>query len=194
LDAEVAVLEAFVVPSLADAPLDALRLSAAVPEVVDVLPPLDDGLLNDELPTDVEEPFVPADAVLEVVLWLDVSLLLLAPFAAELSLAAADLTLLAVFAPLEVEASVVEWVLFALLEAEDVFVEDALLLALELSAAFLLAVVAKVRLLVEALLSVFDRLSVAEWFREALTVAELVLLLVTSDDFVSVYWLFSPRL
>ena len=125
-----AVLEAFVVPLLADAPLDALRLSAAVPEVVDVLPPLDDGLLNDEFPTDVEEPFVPADAVLEVVLWLEVSLLLLAPFAAELSLAAADLTLLAVFALLEVEASVVEWVLFALLDAEDVFVEEALLLAL----------------------------------------------------------------
>ena len=53
---------------------------------------------------------------------------------------------------------------------------------------------AKVRLLVEALLSVFDRLLVAEWFKVALRVEELVLFLVTSEDFVSVYWLFSPRL
>jgi hypothetical protein len=125
LDASVSVLELLLVALLADAPLDALRLSAAVPEVVDVLPPLDDGLLNDELPTDVEEPFVPADAVLEVVLWLDVS-----PFAEVLWFAAADFTLLAVFALVEAEVSVVEWALFALLDAEDVFVEEALLLAL----------------------------------------------------------------
>lgn len=107
LDADVAVSALFVVPLLADAPLDALRLSAAVPEVVDVLPPLDAGLLNDELPTEVDDPLVPADAVLEVVLWLDVSLLLLARFAAELWFAADDFTLLAVSALLEAEASVV---------------------------------------------------------------------------------------
>jgi hypothetical protein len=141
LDASVDVPEVFVVPLLADAPLDALRLSAAVPDVVDVLPPLEDGLLKDELPTDVEEPSVPAEAVFEVVLWLDVLLLLLASFEAALLFAAADFTLLALLALLDADASVVACDRFALLDAEDVFVEDALLLALELSAAFLLAVV-----------------------------------------------------
>lgn len=131
---------------LADAPLDALRLSAAVPEVVDVLPPLEDGLLNAELPTEVEEPPVPAEAVFEVELLLDVSLLLLTWVPEALSFAAADLTLLAVFAALEDEASLAALVLFALLDAEDILVEDALLLALSFSAALLLAVVLYVEL------------------------------------------------
>lgn len=130
LAASVSVLEALLVPLLADAPLDALRLSAPLPEVVDVLPPLDDGLLKDELPTDVEDPFFFAEAVLDVALELEVSLLELASFAAALLFAAEDLTLLAVFALLEEEASVAAFVLFALLDAEDVSVEEALLLAL----------------------------------------------------------------
>lgn len=141
LDASVSVLEELLVPLLADAPLDALRLLAALPEVVDVLPPLDDGLLNDELPTDVDDPFVPAEAVFEVELELAVSLLLLALLADALWFAAADFTLLAVFAALDDEASVVAELLFPLLAADDMFAEEALLLALSLSAAFLLEVV-----------------------------------------------------
>lgn len=135
LAAFVAVLDALPVALLADAPLDALRLSAAVPDVVDVLPPLEDGLLKDELPTDVEDPFVPADAVFEVLFALAVLLLLLALFATALSVDDADFTLLAFCVLLAVEALVVALDLFALLEAEDISVVALLLLALAFWAA-----------------------------------------------------------
>lgn len=141
LDASVSVREELLVALLADAPLDALRLSAAVPEVVDVLLPLEDGLLNAELPTDVEEPSVPAAAVFEVPLWLEVLLLVLALLAEALSFAAADFTSLAVFVLLDDEVLVVALVLFTLSDADDVLVDDALLLAFSVSDALLLAVV-----------------------------------------------------
>ena len=130
LDASVLVPDVLLVALLADAPLDALRLLAAVPEVVDVLPPLDDGLLNAELPTDVDEPFLLADAVLEVELELAVLLLVLPLLAEALSVEAADFTLLAFCALLEVEELDVVSDLLALLEAEDMSVVAALLLAL----------------------------------------------------------------
>jgi len=130
LAALVAVFEVLPVPALAVPPLDALRLSAALPEVVDVLPPLEDGLLNDELPTDVEDPVEVAVAVFKVLLELAVLLLELALFAAALPVEDADFTLLAFCALLAVEALVEVSDLFALLEAEDISVVALLLLAL----------------------------------------------------------------
>lgn len=130
LAALVAVFEVLPVPALAVPPLDALRLSAALPDVVDVLPPLEDGLLNDELPTDVDDPVEVAVAVFEVLLELAVLLLELALFAAALLVEDADFTLLAFCALLAVEASDVVAALFALFEAEDISVDALLLLAL----------------------------------------------------------------
>lgn len=123
-----------------------------------------------------------------------VELLVLPLLADALFVAADDFTLLAVSALVDVEASVVEWLLFALFEAEDVFVVDALLLALALSEAFLLAVALSVELLVLALLNVWDRLCVAESLKDSFRVLELVLLLVTFDDLVSSRVEFAPRL
>lgn len=101
-----------------------------------------------------------AEAALEALL-LAVELLVLPLLAEALSFAAADFTLLEVFALLEVEASVLAWDLLALLDAEDISAADALLLALALSDALLLAVVLYVELCAAALLSVLDWLSVA---------------------------------
>ena len=68
MDAFVDVPELLSVELLEEAPFDALRLSAPLPEVVEVLPPLEDGLLKEEFPTEVEDPFVPAEAVAVVAL------------------------------------------------------------------------------------------------------------------------------
>lgn len=51
-----------------------------------------------------------------------------------------------------------------------------------------------VELWVAALLSVFDSFSLAVWFKVALRLDELVLLLVSFVEVVSSYWLFAPRL
>jgi hypothetical protein len=70
-----------------------------------------------------------AEAAL-LALLLAVELLVLPLLAEALLFAAADFTLLAVSALLDEEASVAAFVLFALLDAEDMSVEEALLLAL----------------------------------------------------------------
>lgn len=84
---------------------------------------------------------------------LAVLLLVLALFAEALSVAAEDFTLLACCALLAVEDLEVESAVFALLDEEDMFVADALLLAFALSDALLLAVALSVELLVLVLLS-----------------------------------------
>lgn len=111
-----------------------------------------------------------------------VSLLVLPLLADALSVEAADFTLLAFCALLEVEAFVVASDLFALLEAEDMSVVALLLLALAFWAALLLEVALSEELLALALLSVAEVSSLAVWFREPFRLEELVLLLVTFDE------------
>ena len=115
---------------LADPLLVVERLSAPVPTVDDVAPRLVPLLLFVELPTDEELPGLVEEAVAPVALEADVLLLVLPLLADALSVSEADLTLLAFAALLDAEASVAEFVLLALFDAELVSVDAELLLAL----------------------------------------------------------------
>jgi hypothetical protein len=132
-----AVLELPLVELVADPLLLVERLSAPVPTVDDVAPKLVPLLLLVELPADVELPGLVEAAVAAVVLAADVLLVLFDLVADELSVEEADLTLLAFAALLAAEASVAEFVLLALSEAELVLFDEEVLLALACTAAFL---------------------------------------------------------
>ena len=106
------------------------RLSAPLPTVDDVAPRLVPLLLFDELPADEALPGKLEAAVAVVALLADVLLLVFALVADALSVEEADLTLLAFAALLAAEASVAEFVLLALFEAELFLVDEELLLAL----------------------------------------------------------------
>jgi hypothetical protein len=147
---------------LADPLLVVERLLAPVPTVDDVAPKLEEPLLFVELPTDVEPPGLVEKAVAPVALAADVLLLVDALFADALSVEEADFTLLAFAALLDAEASVAEFVLLALFDAELFFVDEELLLPLACRALFLfelslfeeLLLVVKLSVLVLLLLAV----------------------------------------
>ena len=115
---------------LADPLLVVERLFAPVPTVDDVAPRLVPLLLFVELPTDEELPGLVEAAVAPVALEADVLLLVLPLLADALSVEVVDFTLLAFAALLDAEASVVEFVLLALFDAELVSVDAEVLLAL----------------------------------------------------------------
>jgi hypothetical protein len=99
-------------------------------------------------------------------------------------------------APVELEEDVSfeELVLLALFDADDVSVADAVLFALSVSVAFFVAL----RLCEEVWLLVLLSVAVAVLLHvlaaEASRLAELLLLLVTSDELVSLSCEFVPRL
>jgi hypothetical protein len=132
-----AVLDLPLVELLAEPLLVVERLSAPVPTVDDVAPKLVPLLLLVELPADVELPGLVEAAVAPVALAADVLLLVFDLLADALSVEEADLTLLAFAALLAAEASVAEFVLLALSEAELVLFDEEVLLALACTAAFL---------------------------------------------------------
>jgi hypothetical protein len=134
------VLELPLVELLAEPLLVVERLSAPVPTVDDVAPKLVPLLLLVELPADVELPGLVEAAVAPVALAADVLLLVFDLLADALSVEEADLTLLAFAALLAAEASVAEFVLLALSEAELVLFDEEVLLALACTAAFLFEV------------------------------------------------------
>lgn len=107
LEAVVFVAAALLVPLVADPPLAAWVLLAALPTVSDVLPPLDEVLFDAELPFVPALPPVAAAAVFAVEPELDVPLLEFALFAAASNVAAADLSSLAVRAALDAKEFVV---------------------------------------------------------------------------------------
>jgi len=132
-----AVSDLPLVELLADPLLVVERLSAPVPTVDDVAPKLVPLLLFVELPIDEALPGKVDAAVAPVALAADVLLLVFDLVAEALSVEEADLTLLAFAALLAAEASVAEFVLLALFEAELVLFDEELLLALACTAAFL---------------------------------------------------------
>jgi hypothetical protein len=188
-----AVLELPLVELLADPLLVVERLSAPVPTVDDVAPKLVPLLLLVELPTDVELPGLVEAAVAAVVLAADVLLVLFALVANELSVEEADLTLLAFAALLAAEASVAEFVLLALSEAELVLFDEELLLPLACRALFLFELALFEELLLVVKLSVLVLLLLAVWLKEAFRLLDEVLLAVWVDDVVASSWLFAPR-
>jgi hypothetical protein len=125
-----AVPDLALVELLADPLLVVERLLAPVPTVDDVAPKLEELLLFVELPIDEALPGLVEAAVAPVALDADVLLLVLALLADALSVDVVDFTLLAFAALLADEASVAEFVLLALFEAELVSVDEELLLAL----------------------------------------------------------------
>jgi hypothetical protein len=125
-----AVSDLALVELLADPLLVVERLLAPVPTVDDVAPKLEELLLFVELPIDEALPGLVEAAVAPVALDADVLLLVLALLADALSVDVVDFTLLAFAALLADEASVAEFVLLALFEAELVSVDEELLLAL----------------------------------------------------------------
>jgi hypothetical protein len=135
-----AVSDLPLVELLAEPLLVVERLSAPVPTVDDVAPKLVPLLLFVELPADVELPGLVEAAVAAVALAADVLLLVFDLLADALSVEEADLTLLAFAALLAAEASVAEFVLLALSEAELVLFDEEVLLALACTAAFLFEV------------------------------------------------------
>jgi hypothetical protein len=135
-----AVSDLPLVELLAEPLLVVERLSAPVPTVDDVAPKLVPLLLLVELPADVELPGLVEAAVAPVALAADVLLLVFDLLADALSVEEADLTLLAFAALLAAEASVAEFVLLALSEAELVLFDEEVLLALACTAAFLFEV------------------------------------------------------
>jgi hypothetical protein len=188
-----AVLELPLVELLADPLLVVERLSAPVPTVDDVAPKLVPLLLLVELPTDVELPGLVEAAVAAVVLAADVLLVLFVLVANELSVEEADLTLLAFAALLAAEASVAEFVLLALSEAELVLFDEELLLPLACRALFLFELALFEELLLVVKLSVLVLLLLAVWLKEAFRLSDEVLLAVWVDDVVASSWLFAPR-
>lgn len=122
--------------------------------------PFDDVLADVELLAALEFLAWLAELV-SVAFELAALLLVLALFAAALLVDAADFTSLACCALLAVEAFDVVSEVLALLEAEDIFVDAAYLLALAFSAAFLLAVALSEALCALALLCMLDMSSVA---------------------------------
>jgi hypothetical protein len=134
----VSVADVLLVEFVADPPLAAWVLLAALPTVPDVLPPLEEVLFEAELPVVPALPPGAAAAVFPVEPELRVPLLVSALFAEAFNAAAADLTSLAVSAPLEAKELVVAFDLLLLLAAEADAVSDALLLALACCALLLL--------------------------------------------------------
>jgi hypothetical protein len=125
-----AVSDLPLVELLADPLLVEERLSAPVPTVDDVAPKLVPLLLFVELPIDEALPGKVEAAVAPVALAAEVLLLVFDLVAEALSVEEADLTLLAAAALLAAEASVAEFVLLALFEAELFLADEELLLAL----------------------------------------------------------------
>jgi hypothetical protein len=194
LEPVVFVAAALLVPLVADPPLAAWVLLAALPTVPEVLPPLEEVLFDAELPVVPALPPVAANAVFAVEPKLDVPLLEFVLFAAASNVAAADLLSLAFRAALDAKEFVVALELLLLLAEEADALSDELLLALACCALFLLVLKLSEELLVFELSSVKDLLSVVLWLREVVRLDEDELDFVISELSVSEYWLFAPRL
>jgi hypothetical protein len=114
-------------------------------------------------------------------------------FAARLAAEDAFFELLVCNALFDAETSDVELDLLALLAAEADSVADAFLLALACCALSLVAVKLFEELLLLELSFMYDLLSLAEWFREALMLEESLLFFVTFELLLTVNWVLAPR-
>jgi hypothetical protein len=193
-EADVAVDAALLVAFVADPPLAAWVLLAAFPTVPEVLPPLDEVLFDAELPVVPALPPVAAAAVFAVEPVASVPLLLLALFAEASNAAAADLLSLADSAAFVAKELAVALDLVLLLAAETDVLSEELLLALACCALFLLVLKLAVSLLVFALSSVKDLLSVVLWLSDVVRLDAELSDAVTSELLLTLSWLLAPRL
>ena len=113
--------------------------------------------------------------------------------AVALSVAEADFTLFAFFVLLDIAASVAAYVLSKLFESDDIEEDPEVLLALCISAALFDALSLLEELLVSVLLAVTASMALFVSLAAALRLEELLLLFVTSDDFVTSNSEFAPR-
>jgi hypothetical protein len=160
--AEVVFVPAAFVVELPDvAPLVAERLSPAVPALDEVLPPLAELLVFVALLTFVAVPFVPAATVFAVEPLLDVALPVFPVLAVTPRVAASDLVSLFVSDPFAAKAFVVALDLLALLEADEVSVDEAVWLAVACCILVSLELAVSEELCIDDALLVFDLLLLA---------------------------------
>jgi hypothetical protein len=179
------VLEAPLVPLLAEPVPVVARVLDWLPDVDDVAPPPEPLLVCAEFPPEDELPPVPLEAVALVAFEDAVSLLVLALVAEALSVDDDDVTSLAFAVLLDDVALVDAADLLALLVSDDVVANVELLLALAFSEAVLLEFAVSVELLVVVVVSVVVLLALAVWFRLAFKVVAELLVSEELDDSVS---------